>query len=134
MDIRYFHEQGLPGRFTASVVSPTKEELIGMVADKLTRDEVSTEIGLGLAKVHPTDQYNKFIGREVSTKRLQYEEFHLKTVEFIDGKIFYYFNRQFVQQNSIFITHVEIVFSTTPTSDYVKLQHVNIQRYESFTF
>lgn len=83
MDIQYFHqkemetglfETGSDKRFTAAVGIPDIKTLL----DTITSVGKTLTLSVGVAYVHPNDQYQKSIGRELAKDRLAPVEFKMR--------------------------------------------------------
>lgn len=66
-----------PGRYTVAVELPTKEQLFSLISTSVK----TLEIPIGIACAHPSDQFNKKIGRELSKRRMEPVVFTLDRVQ-----------------------------------------------------
>lgn len=76
MDVQYYHNNEEFERYTVALMLPDKEDLLDLTEPFYRKD---LPINLGIAKLHPNDQYSKKIGREVSSKKLI--QYYAKIVE-----------------------------------------------------
>lgn len=83
MDIQYFHQKetskellGLVAdrRFTAAVEIPSIKTLL----DTVTSVGKTLTLSVGITYVHPKDQYQKSVGRELAKARLTPVEFKMR--------------------------------------------------------
>jgi hypothetical protein len=79
--IQYFHDQDL-GLSYAVDVNFTKEALVNI----MHHYSEPFSISIGFAKVHPDDQFNKKIGREVAANDLDKSEMHLSHITVFDKR------------------------------------------------
>lgn len=84
MDIQYYHQKEMydspfsfvpSRRYTAAVQVPNIKDLL----DTVTSVSKALTLSAGIAYVHPSDQYEKTVGRALANKRLAPVEFKMRS-------------------------------------------------------
>jgi len=91
-NIQFYHQtqNEIFSRLTVALEVPTIKDIIN-TASLHTSPNISMK--LGITYVHPNDNYNRKIGRELSLTRLNTIDFILTKIEFDDiGRHIYQFN------------------------------------------
>jgi len=74
-------------RFTAAVDCPSPQTLLLAMEQFLAGGVVQTAVvvGLGLAQVHPRDNFNKDMGRKFASGRMKYEPMPIRDMQVYDS-------------------------------------------------
>lgn len=102
--IQYFHgnytqEKWESSSYTIALETPSKEDLMRM----LNFNSIDIELKVGIAKLHPSDQYNRKKGREVSLSRLSPSLFYLDLIDIKDPET-YQFRLRNMENHTAFLT------------------------------
>lgn len=114
-------------RFTLAIEIPEKDYLVDCVMDSIEHPGVPMDLFLGIAKVHPKDNYNKKIGRAIALEKSKLTDLYLLGLSTNDGKTSYLFRSYFrVNEGDSLVRSVVIQFSTVLHSEHVKVEYAQV--------
>lgn len=90
--VQFFHNQEY-SRFTAAVdVDFTRKDLANLLMEQ---NDMTIDVSFGMTTVHPKDNYDKKIGREVSMEKMERIVFSLDTIYRKEDHLEYVFRGEY---------------------------------------
>jgi len=122
--LEYYHMNSYNGqRYTVTMEPPSKEELLALIPNFQT--EIKAKIGI--AFVHPLDEYKKKTGREEAIKKMEEVSLILKRIDNRDNKRWFFEFGTIVTGNVAgrkLLRNIEIGLSIHKTGKDTRIRYV----------